>query len=191
MTEEQESGGNEEKVLQQQFMRAVSSFEGIILSQIDIKNKLADRLNYAIRAGLIILGMVAISILILLLTLSSQINRISGVVSSMNQDFTDVSVRMRQISGHMAAMERRVALLGKIEGEVGVMQEQMQGIAGDMESMQGSVGRIGHQVSAVRTHLGGISVTMDRMDAEVLNMGVDVHRMGRGARSFNRMVPLP
>lgn len=38
----------EDVVLQQQFVRAITSFEAIILSQIDIKNKLADRLNYSI-----------------------------------------------------------------------------------------------------------------------------------------------
>ena len=62
---------DDEAVLEKQFRRAVSSFEGIVLSQIDIKNKLADRLNYSIRAGIIILGVIAISILILLLTLDS------------------------------------------------------------------------------------------------------------------------
>ncbi len=73
------SPGGDDTILQQQFMRAVSSFEGIILSQIDIKNRLADRLNYSIRTGLVILGLIAASILILLLTLSSQITRISAV----------------------------------------------------------------------------------------------------------------
>jgi hypothetical protein len=61
----------EDAVLQQQFRRALSSFEGIILSQIDIKNRLGDRLNYSIQAGIIILGAIAVSILVLLLTLNA------------------------------------------------------------------------------------------------------------------------
>ena len=63
-------------ILQQQYMRALGSFEGIVLSQIDVKNKLGDRLNYSIRTGIIILGVLAFSILVLLLTLSSQVTRI-------------------------------------------------------------------------------------------------------------------
>ncbi|MGD2083050.1 MAG: hypothetical protein PVF91_08795, partial [Chromatiales bacterium] len=65
----------DEAILQQQYLRALSSFEGIILGQIDIKNKLGNRLNYSLRAGLIILGVIAVSILVLLLTLSTQITR--------------------------------------------------------------------------------------------------------------------
>ena len=37
----------DEAILHQQYRRALSSFEGIILSQIDIKNRLGDRLNYS------------------------------------------------------------------------------------------------------------------------------------------------
>ena len=95
MTEEQTPVRvvDEEALLQQQFRRALSSFEGIILSQIDIKNRLGDRLNYSIQAGIIILGVIALSILVLLLTLSSQINRISGVVGNMNANFAAISRR--------------------------------------------------------------------------------------------------
>ncbi|MCB1862592.1 MAG: translation initiation factor 2, partial [Gammaproteobacteria bacterium] len=110
----------EDVVLQQQFVRAITSFEAIILSQIDIKNKLADRLNYSIRAGIIILGFVAISILILLLTLSSQINRISSVVSEMNQDFYSVAADMARINGYIESMEKQVALLNNINGQTAV-----------------------------------------------------------------------
>ena len=53
---------SDETILQQQYLRALSSFEGIVLSQIDVKNKLGDRLNYSIRAGLIILSVIAFSI---------------------------------------------------------------------------------------------------------------------------------
>ena len=98
----------DETILQQQYLRALSSFEGIVLSQIDVKNRLGDRLNYSIRAGLIILSVIAFSILVLLLTLSSQINRISNVVGAMNTHFSAVSLRMDEISDHLGSMESQV-----------------------------------------------------------------------------------
>ena len=79
----EEGGISEERLL-----RAATSFEAIMLSQIEAKKQLSVRVNYSIRAGIIILGLIAVSILILLLTLSSQINRISVVVGSMNENFT-------------------------------------------------------------------------------------------------------
>jgi hypothetical protein len=104
-------GGSEEAVTEQQFLRAATAFEAIILSQIDIKNKLGDRLNYSIQAGIIILGIIAASIFILLLTLSSQVNRISGVVKEMNQDFTSVRIQMERIDGYFGSIEQRVTQL--------------------------------------------------------------------------------
>jgi len=179
----------EDVVLQQQFVRAVRSFEAIILSQIDIKNKLADRLNYSIRAGIIILGFVAISILILLLTLSSQINRISGVVSEMNQDFQVVAGDMALINGYIGSMEKRVALLNNINYQTSVMDAGMATIATDLEAMRTAVGKIGGHLNHMRGNVGNIAVSMDRMDIEVLNMSHEMHRMGGSARSINKMMP--
>jgi uncharacterized protein YoxC len=176
-------------VIQQQYVRAIRSFEAIILSQIDIKNKLADRLNYAIRAGIIVLGFVAISILILLLTLSSQINRISAVVSGMNQDFQAVSVDMDKIKSHVGSMEKRMALLNSINDQTAVMDGGMEAIANDLERMQKAVAEIGVHMNRVRGSVGNIAVSMDRMDVEVLNMSVEMHRMGGTARSINKMMP--
>ena len=183
------SSDAEDAVLQQQFVRAVTSFEAIILSQIDIKNKLADRLNYSIRAGIIILGFVAISILILLLTLSSQINRISAVVSEMNQDFFVVAGDMARINGYIASMEQRVALLDNINGQTAIMDEEMATIATDLEVMRVSVGEIGGHLNQIRGNVGNIAVSMDRMDIEVINMAHEMHRMGGSARSINKMMP--
>ncbi|MCB1880318.1 MAG: translation initiation factor 2 [Chromatiaceae bacterium] len=179
----------EDVVLQQQFVRAITSFEAIILSQIDIKNKLADRLNYSIRAGIIILGFVAISILILLLTLSSQINRISSVVSEMNQDFYSVAADMARINGYIESMEKQVALLNNINGQTAVMDEGMATIARDLEAMRIAVDEIGGHLGQMRGNLGNISVSMDRMDIEVMNITHEMHRMGGTARSVNKMMP--
>ncbi len=193
MTEKSSGGvrvGNEE-IQQQQLLRAISSFEGIMLSQIDIKNKLADRLNYSIRAGIIILAIIAVSILVLLLTLSSQINRISDVVSEMNQDFAIVAENMAQISGHVSSMELRVAKLREINEQTTVMDREMEGIAENLESMQTAVGEIGGHLLQVRGNVGNISVSMDRMDFEVLNMSREMHRMGGSARSLNKIFPFP
>lgn len=193
MAEEQEltTPENEEAVLQQQFRRALSSFEGIILSQIDIKNKLGDRLNYSIRAGIIILGALAFSILVLLLTLSAQITRISGVVAEMNTHFTSVSDQMYQIRQHMNAMEQQVGLLGDIEQKTAIMDREMDSIGLDMGTMESTVKGINSHVAAVRNNVGNISVNMDLMSREVQAMSHDMRRMSKPARTMNKMFPFP
>ena len=181
----------EDAVLQQQYLRALSSFEGIILSQIDIKNKLGDRLNYSIQAGILILGAIAISILVLLLTLSAQITRISGVVHDMNLHFTSVAEQMHEIRGHMVNMEKRIALLEDIKHMTGIMDVQMAAIDADMARMRQIVGGINLHVATVRNDVGNISVNMDIMNNEVQSMSQEIHYVAKPARSLNKIFPFP
>lgn len=182
---------SDEAILQEQYLRSLSSFEGIILSQIDIKNRLGDRLNYSIQAGIIILGAIAFSILILLLTLSSQINQISAVVANMNTHFSSVSERMHEITGYMASMEKRVALLEGIESTAAVMDGEMGQIRADMDGMRSTVDGISRQLGVVRGNVTNISSTMDAMNVEVHAMGAEMHHMSQPARSMNKMFPFP
>ncbi len=181
----------DETVLQQQYLRALSSFEGIILGQIDIKNKLGNRLNHSVRTGLIILSAIAISILVLLLTLSSQINRISAVVAEMNKHFTSVSDKMDQVRQHMVAMEKRAGVLDGMETDIAQMDKDMGQVTTDLGVMQGNVRGISHHVGAVRATITDVAASVDRMNAEVQAMSVDIHRMGAPARTMNNMFPFP
>ena len=182
---------NDDAVLQQQYMRALSSFEGIVLSQIDVKNKLGDRLNYSIRTGIIILGVIAFSILVLLLTLSTQVNRISLVVEKMNQHFNAISVKMDKVKDHMESMEGRVALIGAIDGYIDVMDDEMVEIKGNMNSIRSAVAGIRGNLSNVRGQVGSITVNIDQMNLEMQAITQEMHRMAKPARSMNKMFPFP
>jgi len=182
---------DDDEILDQQFMRAVSSFEGIILSQISTKNRLGARLNYTVQAGIIILGLIAVSILVLLLVLSSQINRISSVVSEMNTHFTSISEEMDHMNKYIDSMAKRVALLENIDAQTDVMKQSMSSIVTDMNSMQNAVFGISGHVNGVRNNVDNISMTMNLMDIEVINMSRDIHRMGKPSRALNDIFPFP
>ena len=181
----------DDTILQQQYLRALSSFEGIVLSQIDVKNKLGDRLNYSIRAGLIILFVIAFSILVLLLTLSSQINRISSVVGSMNTHFSAISLRMDEITAALGSMEGQVAELKSIEDYTNAMQEQMLAISNSTGGIESSMFSIGEQMAGTRANVENIAVTMNAMNLEVQAMSAEMHRMAKPARTLNKMFPFP
>ncbi len=190
-TQDDTDSSLEDVIVEQQFQRAVSSFEAIMLSQIELKNQLSDRLNWSIRAGITILAIIAISILVLLLTLSAQINRISGVVSDMNLHFSSVSSQMELIDGYMANMERRVALMGGIEQQTAIMTQEMDNILADLQPMSGDIAGIRHSVTQVRGNITNISAAIDHMNQNVQMMGHDMHRMGEPARTMNKMFPFP
>lgn len=180
---------SDDKRLDQQFRRALTSFEGIMLHQNDIRNKLANRLNYSIRTGLIILGAIAISILILLLTLSAQINRISSVVGDMNSHFANVSQQMSKINVYIMSIEQRVALLDSIKSQTEIMDHEIKFITEDLDTMRVNVSGISNNVTLVRNNVGAIAVAIDRMNVEVLQMSQDMQRISKPSRSMNKMFP--
>jgi uncharacterized protein YoxC len=192
MSQEQSPHPNtQEEILQQQYLRALSSFEGIVLSQIDVKNRLGNRLNYSIRAGIIILGAIAISILILLLSLSSQVNRITKVVGEMDTHFEAIATKMDDIREHLDHMDRQVALVREMGGMVAVMDKEMQQINLDMSGMQGKVNGIEQNLARVRQRVDGIAVNIDQLNRELQGITHQMHRLGKPARSLNKMMPFP
>ncbi len=178
-------------ILEQQYLRALSSFEGIVLSQIDVKNKLGDRLNHSIRAGLIILSVIAFSILVLLLTLSSQVNRISGVVGAMNTHFSAVALRMDEITERLESMEAQVAHMETINQSTGVMRGEIQQIDRVTGDIKTSLAQIGQQMTGSRVNVENIAVTMGAINHEVQVMSAEMHRMAKPARTLNSMFPFP
>jgi methyl-accepting chemotaxis protein len=191
MPGEQVDERTEDTVLQQQYLRALSSFEGIVLSQIDVKNALGDRLNYSIRTGLIILFVIAFSILVLLLTLSSQITRITDVVGAMNTHFSAVSLRMDEISENLGSMETQVAQMKEIEQDTATMQAEIRSIGAATDSIENSVVTIGQHMGGTRHNVENIAGTMNAMNMEVQAMSIEMHRMAKPARTLNKIFPFP
>lgn len=182
---------SDEQILQQQYLRAMSSFEGIVLNQIDVKNKLGDKLVWSIRAGLVILSIIAFSILVLLLTLSAQVNRISEVVGAMNTHFSSVALRMSEISDDMGSMQQQIARMGEMAEYTSVMREEVQSIGESTGQIGSSVSRIGQQMTGTRHNVQNIAGTMNAINHEVQGMSAEMHRMAKPARALNNMFPFP
>jgi len=188
---EDPKASSDESVLHAQYLRSLSSFEGIMLAQIELKTQLSHRLNWTIRAGLILLGVIAFSILILLLTLSSQINRISGVVVNINGHFEAITNRMDRVSLAMGSMEKQVALMGAIDASTVTMDKEMQTMQEQMRHMGGNVAGIRNELALVKDDMAAISGTIGGMNAEVEVMGREMRHMSKPARSLNRIFPFP
>ncbi|MBP8023832.1 MAG: hypothetical protein KAY71_00295 [Chromatiaceae bacterium] len=181
----------DDAILQQQYRRALSSFEGIILSEIELTNRLSTRLNYGIQAGTFILAAISISLSLLLFTLTSQVSRISSVVEGMKEHFISVSQQMSAISGHMNAIESRVALLETVDQRTALMDVEMSNILTDMNDMRANVTGIDDYLATVRTHIANVSFNMDLMNNEVQIMSIELGRMAKPMRNMNKMIPFP
>lgn len=181
----------DDAILQQQYRRALSTFEGIILSEIELTNRLSTRLNYGIQAGTFILAAISISLSLLLFTLTSQVSRISNVVEGMKEHFISVSQQMSAISGHMNAIESRVALLETVDQRTALMDVEMSNILTDMNDMRANVAGIDDYLATVRNHISNVSFNMDLMNNEVQIMSIELGRMAKPMRNMNKIFPFP
>ncbi|MBP6734800.1 MAG: hypothetical protein KAX64_00965 [Chromatiaceae bacterium] len=181
----------DDAILQQQYRRALSTFEGIILSEIELTNRLSTRLNYGIQAGTFILAAISISLSLLLFTLTSQVSRISNVVEGMKEHFISVSQQMNAISGHMNAIESRVALLETVDQRTALMDVEMSNILTDMNDMRANVAGIDDYLATVRNHISNVSFNMDLMNNEVQIMSIELGRMAKPMRNMNKIFPFP
>jgi len=178
------------EISDQQLIRAARSFEAILISQIRIQDKLGDGLKANTRVGMIVLGLIAISILILLFTLSSQINRISAVVLDMNTNFNTVTLQMDQMTISIDSMAQRVALLELMDKQMEVMDSGMNNMLDDMRVMKSSMGSITTHVSSMRRNVTNMSLSMDHVNNEVQMMSLDMSHMSQPARTINKMFPM-
>ncbi len=162
-----------------------------MLSQIEIQNKLGDDLKHAIRFGMVILGLIALSIFILLVTLSSQISRISNVVDDMNNNFTTVTIQMDNMSRSIDSMLKRVALLEDMDQQTGTMRREIILITEDITAMNQQVQGMSTQVTRVGSSVNDMAATISQMDDQVQMMAHDMQRMAKPAKTLNKIFPFP
>ncbi|HIP52876.1 MAG TPA: translation initiation factor 2 [Chromatiales bacterium] len=174
-----------------QFMRAARSFEAIVVSQIEVKRRLGTDIKNAIRVGMIVLGLIAVSILVLLLSVSSQINRITEVVKDMNSNFTLINEQMGHMSSSIDSMVKRVALLELIDQQTGTMDRELVNSTDDVAKMQPLLKGISDNVLLMRDSVTSLSSSVSVMDSEVQLMSQDMHRMAKPARTMQKMFPFP
>lgn len=168
---------------------AINRFEKIMLSRIYVQQRLGDRLKNSIRAGMVILFLLAISIFILLLTLSIQVSRVADVVAHMNENFVDISDNMKVINGYMVDMESQVAYLPKIKHKTAVMDQQMNLLNVNFASIKNEMKEMTRHISVVKGEMSEVSQSVRYLDGQVGLMSRDTQRMSRPAKSMNKFFP--
>lgn len=176
---------------QEDLKKSIRHFGHIMTSNIQVQSRMGDRVKNSIRAGMSILVLLAISILILMMTLTFQMNKIAAVVADVDSNFVAIADEMININTLMVDMESRVAHLPAISRQTQAMDDEMQLMQGSISSITDSVNDISIHVTRVNGHLGSISQSMVQMDAGVEQISGEMSRMAQPAQTINRFFPLP
>ena len=169
--------------------QAVRRFEKIMMSRIYLQQRLGDRLKNSIRTGMIVLFLIAVSILVLLITLTVQVKKVAGVTDHINMNFEVISQNMVVISQYMNNMEKQVSLMPNINGSTENINQTMFYIKDNMTTIKDQVGIMNSQLNNVDQRMNAISGTVKQVDANIGGINYEVHRMSKPASTFNKFNP--
>ncbi|MBF0610506.1 MAG: hypothetical protein G8345_11040 [Magnetococcales bacterium] len=153
--------------------------------------RVARKVTILLRVGLVSLGVLAIILLLLLTALSSQTQSLITIVGTMNQRFVSMSDNMYTMRNTIERMEKSVATMPIITGEVTRMRHTVTAMSGELTGMDKRLIGIHRQVAGIENNMAHMTMTFGMLDRGVQGMGVDVHRMSRPMKTFNSISPLP
>ncbi len=169
--------------------QAIKRFEKIMMSRIYVQKRLGDRLKVSIRTGMVVLFLLAVSILVLLMTLTLQVGKVTQVAENMNTNFKHIAANMARINQYMQDMESQVAFLPQIRGKTQLMSSQVIKMNQDMYAMRQAMNKINGEMLLIQQQMGSISHSVKNMNGNVGLINSQVHKMAKPANRFNKMFP--
>lgn len=175
----------------EELRNAIRHFDRVIRSQIVIQARQGDRIKNSIRAGMLFLVLIGISIFIILYTMVTQVNLISAAVVRMDQSFDEVRVQMVKVDELMTGMEKNVLYMDAVSTVMQNMDVEMGQMTRQMQQMQTEVDAMKSEVTVIRQQADVMTRTTGVMDQEIYRMNQDMNRLATPARSMNKMFPMP
>ncbi len=157
----------------------VSKFDSIMDHKVDIYIRQSIRLNSTVRVGMIILGVVGISIFLLLFSLSSQVGHMNEGVKQMTHNFAEVEQNMQRINGILLHMETRVALMDTLEQDMRQAHATTQSLNQGIATIQNSMGEVSLHMNQLQQRMQAVNYRLDGMQAEVSGIGLETHRISK------------
>jgi archaellum component FlaC len=170
---------------------AIRHFDRVIRSQIVIQGRQGDRIKNSIRAGMLFLVLIGISIFIILYTMVTQVNLISEAVVRMDTSFDEVRTQMVKVDALMTGMEKNVVYINAVSGVMQNIDGEMGTMTRQMGQMQGEVDAMRNEVTVIRQQADMMTRTTGVLDQQIYRMNQDMNRMAAPARSMNNMFPMP
>lgn len=185
---------NEEELNRQNYEElrsAIRHFDRIIRAQMAIQDRQGDRIKNSIRAGMLFLVLIGVSIFVILLAMVTQVEQIASAVHRMDSSFGEVKTQMIRVDKLMTGMEANVATMQAIDTVMQVMDTEMVKMAQQIEGMRSEVGAMSSEVQVIRQQADLMTHTAGVMDMEIYRLNHDVNRLATPARTLNNFFPFP
>jgi hypothetical protein len=169
---------------------SLERFERIMAIRTELNLGIARRVSFLMRSSFIGFGLVVGAFFFMILVLSTQMDQVTTLITTMNTHFSSMNDDMDYMLSAMAEMDHHVGHLPRIVSHMDGMYHDMQTIAlnmaqihQDMVAMTGDLGQLGGNVTDMRHSFRGV-------DTSVQIMRQDVQHMSAPMRMFNFFNPM-
>lgn len=162
----------------------VSKFDSIMDRKLDIYVRQSIRLNSTVRVGMIILGVVGLSIFLLLYSLSSQVGHMQIGVQQMNAHFQVVEQNMHKVNEILKKIESRVAVMSAIEQDMQQAQKTTGSMSEGLGGIQQAMGEVSHRMDRLQQHMQTVNGQLANMQTAVGGVTTETYQMSRPMRKL-------
>ncbi|MBF0470574.1 MAG: hypothetical protein HQL48_04290, partial [Gammaproteobacteria bacterium] len=132
--------------------------------------------------GMVILGVVGISIFLLLYSLTTQVGLMLEGVEAMNRHFAAVEQSMGGINTTLNYMEDRLTVLHRIDGQMAVTESEVAAMGGYVAGVDGTMTGVSQRMLAMEQHLQTMNRELSRMQQTIGGVGTETRDMSRSLR---------
>ena len=169
--------------------QAIKRFESVLLARIYVQQRLANRLKNSIRIGMASLFFIAVSISILLLTLSTQIKQAREAVGHMNENFVVISENMMMINQYMTDMEKQVSYLPAINHVTSDMNQKMVSLNENFAIIRQEISETNGSVNQLQGKMERVAGSVQHIDGQVNFLNRDTSRISKPAKRMKNFFP--
>ena len=166
-----------------------NGFNHLLDQQFAMHLRVARRTTALVRYGMVSLGVIGISMLLLLLTLSWRIKPMITAVGKMNNDFTLIAEDMTVMKTAVLDMHSQVAEMPIMAAEMERMRGNVQDIASSMHLLSQRMGNLDTNMASITQGVTRMAGSFGVMNQTVGVMGSDVNTLSGPMRVFNWMTP--
>ena len=147
--------------------------------------------NRVIRSGIIGLMLIATSILLLVVLVSHQMNKIADMMLTLDQHMSIIVTDTRDMTKYVKSMDDSVSSLPLIVNEIAEMQDSVTKINTDMTVISEQMNNSVVLVENIIYNVEGMGSNLKSVAHIVKGMDQNIDTVSRPFSFFNKMVPMP
>lgn len=165
-----------------QIRRAATNFQKAMEVRSGLNLRVAVRVTYLLRIGMISLAVIAVIFLLMLWVMNSRMENVLQVMKTMNVQFISMAQNMSVMRHTIVKMNQSMISVPIIVNEIEIMK-------GSVLVLNQEILTISSNLNEITKNVDQMTITFGSLDSTVQNIAFSVNRTARPMKLFNQMMP--